>query len=275
MALRSPRFLILSEPRTGSNNVSYVLGAHPQIEVGNELLHQRNGVKIDEFPHLKESVTSSSDPYHWIASLQPQQQTEVCRTLFERFNGFKIHSQHVPAEFIARVVGEFECTVILTVRRNLFEQAMSNFIAARNMKWHADEKRESDDDNSDPFEISPAHFFNWIELLLEARRSVLSALKPYADRVILCEYESMFSGDAARRLMRFQIIFDVLGMPRFGKLSDSERPEAFQKAMHFIDPQKQKMTDPDYAARFVSNYAEIAQRYDRWLMRSYGKTSLA
>ncbi len=106
-------------------------------------------------------------------------------------------------------------------------------------------------------------------------RSLWSALKPDADRVILCEYEAMFSGDAARRLARFQIIFDVLGIPRFGKLPDSERPLVFQKAMHFIDPQKQKMTDPDYAARFVSNYAEIAQRYDNWLMRSYGKTSLA
>jgi hypothetical protein len=275
MALRSPRFLILSEPRTGSNNVSYVLGAHPQIEVGNELLHQRNGVKIDEFPHLKEEVKSSSEAYHWIASLQPPQQDEVCQTLFERFNGFKIHSQHVPAEFIARVVRDFECTVVLTVRRNLFEQAMSNFIAAHNMRWHADEKHESDGDEPDPFEIPPAHFFAWIELLLEARRSLWSALKPDADRVILCEYEAMFSGDAARRLARFQIIFDVLGIPRFGKLPDSERPLVFQKAMHFIDPQKQKMTDPDYAARFVSNYAEIAQRYDNWLMRSYGKTSLA
>ena len=275
MVLRSPRFLILSEPRTGSNNVSYVLGVHPQIEVGNELLHQKNGVKLEEFPHLKGGTASPSSAHHWIASLPVQQQNEVCQALFERFNGFKIHSQHVPAEFIARVVGDFDCTIILTVRRNLFEQTMSNFIAAHRMRWHADERRGPEEDKSDPFEISPAHFFNWIEQLLKARRDLWSALKPYVDRTVLCEYETMFSGDAAHRLTHFQVIFDVLGIPRFGQLSDSERPLAFQKAMHFVDPKKQKMTDPDHATRFVSNYAEIAQQYEKWLMRSYGKTSLA
>lgn len=273
--LRAPRFLIISEPRTGSNNVSYVLGAHPHLEVGNELLHQKNGVKVDEFPDLKGNMSATSDKHHWVASLQPRDQMEVCQSLFERYNGFKIHSQHVPAELIARLVDDFECTIILTVRRNLFEQAISNFIAAHKMRWHADEARRTEEADSTPFDINPAHFLNWIEQLLATRRDLWLVLKPFAQRTVLCEYEMMFSGDVAHRLTQFQTIFDILGIPRFGQLPESERPGVFQKAVHFIDPQKQKMTAPDYAAKLIGNYAEVLRQYERWLMRSYGKTALA
>lgn len=275
--LRSPRFLIISEPRTGSNNVAYVLDAHPALEVGNELLHPVNGVKREDFPELdlpwplpgelaREPERPGKREYHWLASLTAEQRYDVCHELFTKYNGFKIHNQHLPAEIIREIAQDFDCSVIVTTRVDLFGQVLSNFIAEQVGRWHADDHARG---SQEPFAVRPQRMVNWLNDMTRARTDLWTALRPCAERVFVCQYEVFFSGDQTERIGRFLVLLDFLGVTRFGKLAPAEMEAAFKKVLHYVDPGKQKMNDAQSAQRRITNYAELQARYEVWTMASY------
>jgi hypothetical protein len=271
LQLRSPRFLIISEPRTGSNNIAYVLDAHPDLEVGNELLHPVNGIKITDFPELDlpalENVKAEHGrEYHWLAGVTSAQRHAVCQTLFAKYNGFKIHSQHLPAAVIRELAEDFGCSVIVTTRIDIFGQALSNFIAEHIGRWHADDRPHG---AAGSLTVRPMRMVNWLNDMTSARADLWLALRGGTAPVFVCQYEVFFSGTQTERIGRFLMLLDFLGVTRFGKLEPEAMEVAFKKVLHYVDPTKQKMNDQDSAQRQVTNYHELRARYEVWTMASY------
>ncbi len=271
MELKSPRFLILSEPRTGSNNVSYVLGAHPHLEVGNELLHPRNGVMPNEFSDIALDPSQPARNYHWLSAVTEVQRNQVLTQLFTRYNGFKIHSTHIPPSMTYDIVTKFDCSVIITYRHNIFDQAISNFVAIRKGKWHSDEVKNTDE-TIEPVRIEPRVFFNWIEQVLYHRRDLWARLAKGTGRVVLLEYDMLFYGDLAWKLQKFLKLLDILDVPRFGKLDKNQYPDVWERVLHYLDPSKQKMTDEDTANGLILNLEELRKAYHLWSMDQFRKT---
>lgn len=273
--MRTHRFLILSEPRTGSNNLSYCLDAHPELVVGNELLHPGNGVRPSAFG-LDDAIATSvgGGGYHWIHRVDEAVQRRVLVSLFEHHDGFKIHAQHVPVEMIIRIVQEFDCHVILMKRVSLFDQAISNYIAIARNRWHADEKL-SRMVNVQPFEIPEEHFIQWLEWILNGRRALWGRLRTMPERVVLIEYESFYSGSHDDKVQRVDVLYHMLGLRTLEECEMSLRQPAYAKLQHYLDTSRQKLTDADLAEQMVRNLADIRQLYALWVMRSFEKLAIA
>jgi hypothetical protein len=248
-----------------------VLGAHPELEIGNELLHPTNGIRAADFPDLdltvSENVTAGpSRKYHWLAGATPTQRHEVCRTLFAKYNGFKIHNQHLPPSIIREIAEDFGCPIILTTRVDIFGQALSNFIAEHAGRWHADDRARG---SVEPLSVSPARLVNWLNDMTRARTDLRLALRGCTVSVFTCQYEVFFSGTQSERIGRFLMLLDFLGVTRFGKLTPELRDAAFKKVLHYVDPAKQKMNDRESAQRQLTNYEDLRARYEVWTTTSY------
>jgi hypothetical protein len=268
--LRSPRFLIVSEPRSGSNNISYVLGAHPGLEVGNELFHTSNGIKVSDFPELNLAAAANVDAgqgreYHWLAGVTPTQRRAVCQVLFSKYNGFKIHNQHLPSSVIREIAEEFSCSLIVTTRLDIFGQALSNFIAEHAGRWHADDRSH---DAAWPLSVRPMRLVNWLNDMTKARTDLWLGLRGSPVPVFVCQYEVFFSGTQTERIGRFLVLLDFLGVTRFGRLPPEAKDIAFRKVLHYVDPAKQKMSSQTSTQDQLTNYEELRARYEVWTMTS-------
>ena len=268
--MRENRFLIISEPRSGSNNISYCLAAHPDLVVGNELLHPRNGVRPEAYG-LDNDIANDTG-YHWIHRVDAELRSAVLSGLFERHNGFKIHTQHIPVEMIVEIVHAYDCHVILTKRLSIFDQAISNYIATARNRWHADEKISRMVD-AQPFDIPEEHFVQWVEGILAVRRALWSRFRDMADRVILIEYESFYSGNHEARVHRVNTLYRMLGLKKLGEFDKVISVPAYAKLQHYLDPGRQKLTDAGLTETLIRNYAAIRQVHALWVMRSYDKLS--
>jgi hypothetical protein len=269
--VKEPRFLIISEPRTGSNNLSYCLAAHPDLDVGNELLHPDNGVRPAQYGlDASIAVTEGYPRYHWIARTDPEVRVEMLAGLFDAHNGFKVHSQHVPIELITTIVRDYDCRVILTRRVSLFDQALSNYIATARNRWHADENPVRMIDVQ-PFDVPEKHFVQWVEGVVAVRRALWDSFADIAERVILVEYESFYAGSHEARLQRVNALYSMLGLRKLGEYEQAVRAPAYAKLAHYLDSRRQKLTGAELAQTLVRNYAEIQQVYAFWVMRSYAR----
>jgi hypothetical protein len=268
MLIKQPRILILSEPRTGSNNVANVLNIHPDLIIGNELFHPTNGLKIADFPELILDESQQIPGKHWLCSLNPDVRHEIVSSVFSNYNGFKIHTDHLPPSVILEIVENFECTVIVTIRRNIFEQAISNFVATRKAHWHADEKIKLPI-VSETWTIKPEAFISWITRLLSIRRDLYQELQSTDINIALCEYENIYSGEFEKRYGKFAKLFDIIGVQKFGQLAPELRLNAFKRAKHFLDPENQKMTNELSAAAEIENYENLKYLYEVWRIEKF------
>lgn len=274
--MRENRFLIISEPRTGSNNISYCLDAHPELVVGNELLHPGNGIKPEAYglpPDCAGSITDNGFQYHWIESVDENTRNTVLTGLFEQHNGFKIHTHHIPVDLVMDIVTRYDCKIILMKRLSVFDQAMSNYIAVARDRWHADEKIERTVD-TEPFTVSIDHFTRWVEGLLGVRRALWARLKDMHEKVILIEYESFFSGAQEARARRMENLYHMLGLKKLGEFDQETRSASYARLEHYLSEKKQKLTDTETAKNLVGNYDEVALFYSLWLMKSYDKVAV-
>ena len=91
------RFVVLSQPRTGSNNLTYSLDAHPEITCGNELLHPQNGIAFDpkllrdERGQFLEPVDDVGPDGIWIRRYPRRVLQNVIDFIESDHTGFKIH----------------------------------------------------------------------------------------------------------------------------------------------------------------------------------------
>jgi hypothetical protein len=272
--VKDPRFLIISEPRTGSNNISYCLNAHPDLVVGNELLHPGNGIPPADYGLDNEiAIVHGGRNYHWISRAGNDLRKDVLTGLFSRHNGFKIHTQHIPVEQIVGIAREYDCRIILTKRLSLFDQAISNYIATARNRWHADEKMKNLIDTQ-PFEVSIDHFTQWVEGILDVRRALWTQMKDLADRIVLVEYESFYSGSFEARKYRVYALYQMLGLKPLDTFGQEVHANAHAKLEHYLSHGRQKLTDEETVRRLISNFEEIQQYYALWVMRSYGKLAI-
>lgn len=272
--MRRPSFLIVSEPRTGSNNLSYCLDAHPDLAVGNELLHPNNGVRPEQYGLDNAIAHADGYPcYHWIDRVGQDMRMRVLADLFERHNGFKIHSQHVPVELLASIAHDFDCFIILTRRASLFDQAVSNYVATARNRWHADENPARTVDVQS-FEITAAHFEEWLEAMLAVRYALWRQLRKQADRVIIVEYDSFYAGTQATRVQRVNELYRKLGLRTLDDCETQTQAAALARLQHYLDSSRQKLTGADLAQSLVGNYAEITQVYAHWAKRSQDRLAL-
>ena len=96
-----------------------------------------------------------------------------------------------------------------------------------------------------------------------------------ADRIILVEYESFYSGSHEDRVLRVNELYSMLGLEKLGRLDEQSRVQAYKKLQYYLDSDRQKLTDDVLVVKLVSNLAEIRQLYALWIMRSYAKLALA
>ncbi len=262
------RLLVISEPRTGSNNLINCLNQHPHLKIGNELLHPKNGIKPEEY-NVTKSDEFGSGEFHWITYVDKESFVDIINDLFRRFNGFKIHSQHIPENLIIDIVKELNCDVIITQRRNLFNQAISNFIAVHKSLWHADEKNKVE--VNQPFKIDPKKFINWIEFILNARKRFHRALSMFEEKKtpFIVEYEAFYSGSFEQKIVQLNFLFDKLDLTRIGQFPKEQSKDIYKRLKYFLDPDKQKLTSKLEANKIVSNYDELALTYALWKMESY------
>lgn len=267
--MKGHRFLIISEPRTGSNNLSYCLGAHPDLVVGNELLHPDNGVRPAQYG-LDDSIARADGypRYHWIDRVGQDVRNRVLTDLFESHNGFKIHTQHLPVVLIAAIVHDFDCRVVLPRRVSLFDQALSNYVATARNCWHADEAPDRAADMQ-PFDIPQQHFLQWVEGILAVRKSLWQRLRSQAARVIPVEYESFYAGAREARIARVNELYRLLGLKTLDACDEPARSATLVRLDHYLDSSRQKLAVAGLAESLVRNYAEIQQLYAFWVMRSW------
>ena len=265
--LKNNRFLILSEPRSGSNNVGYVLSLHPELEVGNELLHPRNGVKPGDFPDLNipKSVTEQNSRYHWIAAVPEELRHAVMDRLFQRYNAFKIHNSHVPAAVTCDIVERYGCKAVITYRADRFDQAISNFVATVRGKWHSDDN-VAVDQAREAVRVEPLLFLRWIEMMSSHRLELWNALSGMGVKTIFLEYETVYSGSFEQRVGVFLKVLDLLSLPRFGQLDIEDKTAIWKKMRHYLDPQSQKMTETSTVESVISNVDQLRQEYKLWML---------
>lgn len=261
--VKDPRFLIISEPRTGSNNLSYCLGAHPELEVGNELLHPRNGVSASAYGIVVEAAgNTGSGSSHWVTYIDAERRAGVIDSLFERYNGFKIHIRHIPVDLIIEIIGAYQCTVLLTRRLSLFDQALSNFVATARNRWHADERKDRLIDAA-PFEIPVRKFLNWMEFMQEERTLLWSRLAESNIPAIPVIYEDFYRGSIEERIARVDGLYSGLGLAGIASLDSGDRAAVLKKMHHYLDDAKQKLTTSDDRA-LVINFDELREASLKW-----------
>ena len=269
--LKTPKFLIVSEPRSGSNNLSYVLNAHPDLEVGNELFHPKNGVDVLDFKLGKSDINlarSEKEGMHWINSICDEGKWKVCDKLFEKFNGFKIHTEHVNCEVLTEIIKRYDCFVIFTYRHNVFDQFVSNCIASRRGIWHADENKMPNRSYGEL--VTQNQFVAWVENLYQLRNSIWNGVGKATTRVMLSEYEQFYSGSHEEKVWRILVMLDFMKVKRFGDLMETEKVVSYDKLTRFLSPSKQKMTNRVLIDEYIPNYDALKRRYEEWRVNSFG-----
>lgn len=261
--MKDNRFLIISEPRSGSNNLSYCLGAHPDLVVGNELLHPRNGVSASDYGIATVTAgNTGSGSYHWIAAIDAGRRTRVIESLFDRYNGFKINIRHIPVDLIIDIIGEFQCNVLLTRRLSLFDQALSYFIAIARNRWHADAQKDKLIDVTS-FEIPVRKFLAWMESMQAERELLWSRLAASNIPITPVIYEDLYQGSIDERIARLDGLYSRLGLAGLARLDFRDRDAVLKKMYHYLDDAKQKITTID-DRRLIINFEELHEASLSW-----------
>lgn len=131
----APKFIILSEVRTGGTVLADTLSAHPDLRVLGELL---NLGPDDYWPSFRRSL---------VAEVMPERRdvlpTDDCSMLlnlvFERYNGFVLHREYQLSEgnpTWGMLANAPDLRVIHLERRNLFRQYLSHQLALSSGVWH-------------------------------------------------------------------------------------------------------------------------------------------
>lgn len=263
-----PKFIIISQPRTGSNNVSYGLNAHPALTVGNELLHPVNGVPKHECLINRAGSSDRADSgqvtRHWSCSYTDEVFDRVVDGIFSQHNGFKIHTQHITRDLFERLLWRSDLNVVITVRASKFWQAMSNFLAERRNVWQAGDVAAGKEKSVEPFEINPGEFIAWINYMYEDLVWLNNAVTRARCKFTVVEYELFYSGDRAQKIERVNRLFDFLGVSRIGRLDLPDREETYSRLMPFLDSDKQKVTSEVSVRSVVMNFTALQAEYERW-----------
>lgn len=265
MSPQPKHLLIVSEPRTGSNNLTYSLSAHPDVELGNELLHPVNGWRRSQAGLPNQAP--ADDPVFDFASASTDDRRVFLEAVFAKLDGFKVHTEHSTSGDILAIARDMDCVIVRCTRRSLFDQAISNYVAIARSVWHADEAaaKEKLSEHS-PTEVDATRFMQWIEATWRRRLELSRALMESDLTYCSVEYETFFA-TAATGVTMLNEIFALAGRPRLGELtSQDERELAYASALRYLDSSGQKMTPQEDWASLVSNLSELENRYVKWWM---------
>ena len=257
------KILIVSEPRTGSNNLTYCLSAHPQVELGNELLHPVNGWTRSQagLPN----PTSADDPVFEFPTADSAERSAFLNAVFSKYDGFKVHTEHSSVDDILAIAVAYDCLIVRCTRRAIFEQAISNYVAMARSVWHANEAGARDKlEAHKAGDIDPGAFMRWIHATW-SRRTELSRRLADSD-VPFCsiEYETFFSSPETG-IVILNEIFALSGRHRLGELDNQEEKDlAYASALSYLDPARQKLTPQDDWADLLTNLSELERRFAKW-----------
>jgi len=263
----SDRFIIFSQPRTGSNNASYCLNCHPDLIVGNELLQPENGVKITEFYTTKivrkEKMYRNSQQLHWISQCDDDSFLMLIDELLKDKNSFKIHTSHISYENI-ELLAQLNMKIILTIRRDKFRQALSNYVAMIRDSWHANDLLKNKNRSYEPKEINRGHFVQWIDGMYRDLIFIKDVFEKYNTNFYVCEYETFFDGTLEVKVERVNKILDFLEVKRFGQINDEQKFDAFSGLKSFLNTDVQKVTKKGDIDNLITNRYKLMASYEAW-----------
>ena len=102
--------------------------------------------------------------------------------------------------------------MVETTRPDIVAQTLSNFLAERHGRWHADDRPTG---AAEPLTVRPMRMVNWLNDMTSARADLWLALRSCTAPVFVCQYEVCFSGTQTDRICRFLMLLDFLGVKRF------------------------------------------------------------
>jgi LPS sulfotransferase NodH len=183
--MSTQRFLIYSQPRTGSSWLVDLLNKHPEIECDGELFNS-------DWKHPRRRVWS-----RWLLLSYPipylQLRAATCK---DPVYGFKVlhYQAHHPKELLTRLHRR-GWQIIHLRRARLWNQAISDQLAIQTKRYH---RRHNDPLQTDRVRIEPAAILNKIDSLKRQSRDETRALEGIPHLRI--EYERDLVDDSVRDL---------------------------------------------------------------------------
>jgi LPS sulfotransferase NodH len=265
-----PKFFIITQPRTGSNNLSNALNAHAWLKTGNELLHPSNGLQFEKGLINGCQSIIDEDHYpgnkHWSGRYPDSVLFAVVDKLLEDLDGFKIHTSHIQLEKFESLIDHYTgFKYIFTERRSKFDQAMSNFIAMKSMVWHANDIAKKGLNNTNiRIEINPHSMVSWINTWVNELAAIKGFLQDAGIEYKEVVLEAFFTGTFEEKVARINDLFEYLGVPRLGMLeSQPERAAVYAKLKLYFNPERQKVTKEETVKDLVVNYQALLDEYNR------------
>lgn len=246
-----------------------MLDAHPAIATGNELLHPEFGLKPADVPEVEFEVHEMR-PFGtiWFDKLTIKKRLAVARNIFSKVNGFKIHTEHVLAENISALANDLECAVLVTARRDLFAQALSQQVAMQTSVWHADDRSSCKFELKSGIEIDVKEFLRWAEEHQKLRRVLHKSLVRLSIPTMYLEYETLFSGNYAEKAGRFNDVLSFLSLPSISSFPPEANARISKRMQELFDPNFQKVTRSDEISNVV-NLNEVKQAWFEWYTKRY------
>jgi len=252
------QIFIFTQPRTGSNNVSYCFNCHPELNVGNELLHPHNGIKFDQETVSRFKRNEGYDSFgfarHWSCFYDDEVIEKVVSDIFNDHNGFKIHTSHIDDNKKAALLHLFpQAKVVLTTRHNRYEQAMSNFVAYYTNVWHAGDDMSKECIKA--HKVDKDEFSRWIEQQIDDEKRLKAILRERKIPYFEFSFDSFFSMDLTKKIQYLNSAFEFLGLKKIGQYDNPIRTQVYSEIQRYLDPTIQRVTK-SYSTH-IANHKEL------------------
>ncbi len=167
----APKFIILSEVRTGGTVLSDTLSGHPDLRVLGELL---NLGPDDYWPAFRRTLVAEVTPQ--LRDVTPGYDCSAfLQLVFERYDGFVLHREHQLSDdnpAWQTLAERPDLRIIHLERRNLFRQYLSHQLALSSGIWHVS-AQDSRTPERHAIRIDPTACFRtlhrWQEVLVARR----------------------------------------------------------------------------------------------------------
>ena len=208
--LRAPkRFIVLCHARSGSNLLTWSLGAQEAVEEYGEIFHDSPGQAGLGLPPRIQPYQRGADAARFLDAdiFGP------CPEPKTRAHGFKIfydHARSTPAVKAAwrYLIEDTDIRVIHLIRRNLLDCLLSLEVAKRTGEWFRRPGEQPAPPPVAPFSLSP---WACLEHFGETTTSRMWATEAFSRHPVLTlEYEKDVCGDFSGAMAR---AFDFIGVP--------------------------------------------------------------